>query len=295
MAGVDDDLKAFAFKLLPPILKEQNTNYESITHDVANTLNQVIGPRDAIAFLLDRAGDEPDWVRYANQDAWNQYSHKLAYWRREVKDLGNLEPRLLKFVLAELRRDLRSREPRTRWMYDRREGSYWTEKEADFAKVAEEVLAERKASSASVEFIATYLFFCISREKRAIEILFIAHEQKILAVSGQSQLIDYLHRTQRYAESIPLLLPLVEIYPENLGYRVRLMHAYFRTEKQAELLALTQEDRRVLPRQGPVGRRTACGPGRELPGEPSLRAVGRVLRGTHSAAAESQSPLRQRR
>ena len=65
-----------------------------------------------------------------------------------VKELGDLEPRLLKFVLAELRRDLRSRESRYRTIYDRRHSYYWAEKEADFAKVAEEVLAERKQSSA---------------------------------------------------------------------------------------------------------------------------------------------------
>src|SRR5262249_34400625 len=38
---------------------------------------------------------------------WSQHSSQLAQWRHEVKDLGDLEGRLLKFVLAELRRDLR--------------------------------------------------------------------------------------------------------------------------------------------------------------------------------------------
>ncbi len=241
LAGVADDLKAFAFKRLPPILKEQTTNYDTIVHEAADALRTVIGPRDGIAFLLDRVEDEPGWLRYTNRDAWNQYSGSLGDWRLEVKQLGDLEPRLLKFVLVELRRDLRSREPSYRNMFDRRRNYYWQEKAADFAKAAEEILAERKQSGASVEYIAEYLFWGLPQEKRAIEILFAAHEQKLLAVSGQWQLVDYLHRESRFAESIPLLLPLVETRPDNIAYSTKLMHAYYRTGKQAELLALLKK------------------------------------------------------
>lgn len=237
LAGVADDLRAYAFKVLPPILKEQQTNRDSIVRDASDTLASVIGPRAGIEFLLDRVDDEPDWLRYTNQDTWTQQSWRLGDWRTKVNNLGDLEPRFLKLVLTELRRDLRSREGRNRVIYQRQHSYYWQEKEADFEKVAEEVLAERK-SSASVEYIAEYLFHGIAHEKRAIEVLLAAHEQKVLAESGRSQLIDYLHRTQRYAESIALLVPLVEARPDNLGYRTSLMYAYYRTEKRAELLAL---------------------------------------------------------
>ena len=241
LAGVVDDLKAFAFKRLGPILKEQTTNYEAVVNDVAETLHNLAGSRDAIAFLLDRIEEEPGWLRYSNQDAWAQYSYKLAQWRNDLKNLGDLDGRLLKFVLGELRRDLRSREARNRIIYTNQNYWYWSAKEADFAKTAEEVLAERKESSASVEYIAAYMFHGLPRPGRAIEVLFAAHEKKILAESGQWQLADYLHHEQRYAESIPLLLPLVESRPENLSYRTKLMHAYFRTEKQAALLALLKQ------------------------------------------------------
>ncbi|MBN9122188.1 MAG: hypothetical protein J0I06_24125 [Planctomycetes bacterium] len=241
LAGAADDTTTFAFKTLPPILKEQTTNYDGIVNDVAEALVQVTGPRDGIAFLLDRADDEPDRVRYTSQDAWSRHAYRLGGWRAAVKDLGDLEPRLLKFVLTELRRDLRSRESRSRNIYDCRHGHYWAEKEGYFARAAEEVLAERKASGPSAEYIAEYLFFGLGRERRAVEVLFAAHEHKLLTESGRWQLVDYLHRTQRYAESIALLLPLVEARPENLHYRTRLMYAYFRTEKPAELLALLKQ------------------------------------------------------
>src|SRR5205823_12335165 len=63
----------------------------------------------------------------------------------------------------------------------------------------------------------------------------------IRSESGQDQLVDYLQRERRYAESIPLLLPLVERRPENLGYRTRLMHAYFRTGQPDKLVALLKQ------------------------------------------------------
>ncbi len=236
--SVVDDVKAFAFKQLPQILKDQVDNYEQIVQEVADLVHLAAGPREGISFLLDRLENEPVWLRYTNQDGWNQHSYRLGEWRLQVKELGDLEPRLLKIVLAELRRDLRSRDSRSRNIYERRHNYFWPEKEAEFAKVAEEIYTERKQSSASVEYIAEYLFWGLPREKRAIEILFAAHDQKLLAESGQWQLVGYLHETKRYAESIPLLLPLVEKRPQNLSYRTKLMHAYYRTGKQAELLAL---------------------------------------------------------
>ena len=235
------DLKDFAFKRLPPIVTQQTDTYNQIVIDVAYTLKELAGYRDGITFLLDRIDDQPDWLRYTNQNAWSQYSNTLAEWRHEAKGLGDLAPRLLKFVVAELKRDLRAREPRNRVIYRQDYNYFWKEKVDDFAAAAEEVLAERKQSSDSVEYIADYLFRGLGREKRAIDVLYEAHRQKVLSDSGQWQLVDYLHRTERFAESIPLLIALMERNKEDLHYRTKLMHAYYQTKKQAELLALLKE------------------------------------------------------
>ncbi|HUR55422.1 MAG TPA: BTAD domain-containing putative transcriptional regulator, partial [Gemmataceae bacterium] len=235
------DLKAFAFQRVPPILQEQVNNYDSIVESVAKTLYDVAGPRDGIAFILDRAESEPDWLRYTGQDAWSRHHHRLGEWRLVVKDLGDLEPRLLKFAIAELKRDLASRQSLNRSIYNQRHSHYWKEKADAFFAATEEVLAERKNMSSAVEHIAEYLFWSLPRETRAIEILFELHKQKGLSESGQAQLTDYLHRKDRHAEAIPLLLPLVEKRPGNFEYRRRLMHAYFRTGRRAELLALLKD------------------------------------------------------
>src|SRR5207245_1343874 len=53
MAGVIADVKTFAFEVLPPILKQQTSNHESAVSTVAQTVHDLVGPRDGIVFLLD--------------------------------------------------------------------------------------------------------------------------------------------------------------------------------------------------------------------------------------------------
>jgi predicted Zn-dependent protease len=238
--GVVADLKKFAFETLPPILKKQTNNHESVVSTYARTLYDLSGPRDAIAFMLDRIDQEPRWLRYQNQDGWTRNGWQIASWRMEAKDLGEVEGRLLKMVLKELKLDLESGERRNRAMYDRNNdpGRFWNAKEADFAKTAEAVLVERSQSSDGVQYIAEYFYLGLGRHARAIEILLAARDRKVLEESGEAKLVGYLHEQARFAESIPVLRPLVERRPDHLEYRVQLMHAYFRTGARAELLAL---------------------------------------------------------
>ena len=81
--------------------------------------------------------------------------------------------------------------------------------------------------------------------------------------------------SSRYGESIAILLPLVERRPDNMQYRVWLMHAYFHTKQPAQLLGAAEANRRALPQGRPLDRGRHGRPGAQLPGEPTLRAVGR--------------------
>jgi tetratricopeptide (TPR) repeat protein len=215
------------------------------------TVHEVLGPRDAVAFLVTLIEREPRRLRLSNQDGWARQGWQLATWRAEAKELGpDLEPRLLRIVLHELRLDLESMQARNRNTYALGYQGYWSQKEADFVKVAEDVLARRNHSGASVLYIAEYFFHGLSRRDRAIEILLAAHQQKLLEEHAQVRLIDFLHQQHRYAESIPILKPLVEKQPERLDYRVLLITAYFQTKKQAELLALLKETDELFHKDG---------------------------------------------
>jgi tetratricopeptide (TPR) repeat protein len=239
--GAQEDLRTFAFKQLPEVLKQQSNPNQNIVSNVAQTTHNLLGPRDGIHFLLDRIEHEPTWFRFSNQDGWNHFSWMIAQWREEAKDLGDLEKRLLSLVLSELRRDLESRQQRNHVLYHHGNSYFWTAKEADFAKVAAEVLAKHLQSGPTVQYIADYFYHGLYRYPRAIEILLAAHKGKLLDEAGESKLVTYLQAQNRYTESIPLLQPLVANQPSNLTYRVWLMRAYFHTGRQADLLALLKQ------------------------------------------------------
>jgi len=244
MPSAAEDIKTFAMKRLPEVLKLQTNNYQSAVNQVADALHNVAGPREALAFLIERVEHEPAWFRLNNTDSWNQFGWKIGDWRLEVKPLGELEERLLGIVTAELRRDLVSRQTHNATIYRMNYGNpnhFWAEKADAFAKTAEEVLAEQKKFSAAAVYIAQYFYNGLHRFNRAIEILFDAYREQVLDESGQSQLVQYLHEQNRHDESIPILLPLVEHRPDNMQYRVWLMHAYFCTNRQAELAELLKQ------------------------------------------------------
>ena len=209
LPGVRTDLKGFAFELLPPILKQANNRGNAVSV-VAQTVHDLGEPRDAIGFLLDEIESEPRWLRYSNQDGWSRHGRTLALWRMEAKNLGDVEGRLLKLVLAELRRDLETREQTNRAIYfERNDKQFWQEKAGAFAKTAEAVLAEHRESGPAVQYIADYFYWGLKQPRRAIEILFAAHQQKLLDETGQAKLIDFLFRENRHGDAIPVLQPLV--------------------------------------------------------------------------------------
>ena len=182
-----DDLRAFAFQRFSAIIKREISNYPSMVSYLAQTLYAVAGPRDGLALLIEQIDAEPRWLRYNNQDGWNQYGWMLAQWRTQAAargGLGDLEPRLLKIVLDELRRELQTRRSRNNTFYRLGSGYYWAAKEQDFAQAAEEVYAQRKNSGAAVAYIAEYLYDGLHHYDRAIEMLLTAWRQELLDESA---------------------------------------------------------------------------------------------------------------
>jgi predicted Zn-dependent protease len=241
LEGVKTDVREFAFKKFPALLALQTNNYDAVVGEVAQLVREILGPEEAIAFVLDRIENEPRWLRLNHQDAWSRHGDALARWRSECSRPAEVEARLLRVVLAELRRDLSTRHSRSRALYARGHTHYWVAKEAEFLKVAEQVLVERKSSNAAVRHIADYLYYSLQQYDKAIAALLDAHKAQILDNAGLDRLIVFLHEQKRFAESIPLLEPIVAGRPESLQHRVWLMHACFQTKARDKLLALLKD------------------------------------------------------
>ncbi len=241
-----EELVAFSRDKLPVVMKRQVNDYQGTIGRIAQAVYELAGPREGLAFVIRSIQSEPRWFTYSGQDGWSEHWYRLSQWRKEVPDLSDLEEPLLAIVTNELRRDLESRESRSRVIYWQHHAHFWEAKSAVFTRTAETVYAQRKTSGEAVKYIAQYLANGLGNYPRAIDMLAAAVRETSLDASGQSQLAEYLHHEQRFEESILVLEPLVERVPENIAYRTLLMRAYYQTRRNRELLKLLEQTDQYL-------------------------------------------------
>jgi tetratricopeptide (TPR) repeat protein len=236
------DAAAFGRSQLPVLLGRQVDNYQDIVEQVERTIRETAGYLPALDFLVTRMESEPAWLARRGDDGWRRFAWELGILHDEVRGkLGDLEPRFLRIVLAALRQDLASQNERRRVIYHDGSTHFWKERSGDFARLAEEVLAQQRDSQRAVMYIAEFLYAGIDRHDRGIEVLLDAHRRKLLDDDGQSRLVAWLQEQDRFGESIAFLEPLVQQHPERLVFRLQLLRAYFQTKQPAALQKLLSE------------------------------------------------------
>ncbi len=238
-------VRKFAFEELPVLLKRQQAQYSNTVTTPMHLIGEVLGPKLALRYAVERMEQYPQRLEFSWNNSWNTFGNELARRRHESAqaklDIQELEPRVLKLAIAELKRELRTEEGRNHALYHKHQSYFWTEKGAEFAKAAEEVLAERRTSGRRAVTVANYLWSGLDRAARAIEILLLAHKNGLLDEAAQVQLVNWLHQQNRWAESIPLLEPLVRDRPDNMHYRTLLMVAYHHSQRPEQLAELVQQ------------------------------------------------------
>jgi tetratricopeptide (TPR) repeat protein len=242
---VSEDLRKFSSEQLPQLLGTQTHQYRNLVNQFARALRDISGPRYGLEFLMDRVEDWPRRMRNTYEDAWSQCGHNMGWWWQETAgNARDLEPRLLKIVLAALRFDLTTRQRRSGYFFRKHHNYYWSAKEGEFARVAEEVLKERAESPRTVNHVSEYLWRGLEHRRRAIGIRLIAHKKKLLADEDLYVLTTWLHHERRWAEAIPIMEPLVQRSPDTMKYRTALLTSYTRSsrpEQRDELLAQIDE------------------------------------------------------
>lgn len=239
-----DDLKKYAFRQFPDLRKHQISNYRDVVNATSSTISNLLGHREELRFLIVQAESYPARFENTWENAWQQFARRLADLRRNTKGISDLEPRLLKIVLKELRRDLVSGNQRHRAIMDKDYLDFWGAKEEDFARVANEVAKQHRESGKTLTHVANYLYHDLHHYDRALEILMDAWERKTLNLAQQITLVDLLHRRKRHAESIPVLRPIVKATPDQMAFRTQLIIAYAfskRPSQRDKLLAETEK------------------------------------------------------
>ncbi|MEZ6067936.1 MAG: hypothetical protein R3B90_19985 [Planctomycetaceae bacterium] len=244
----------FTTEALPELLATQQNYYENLIQHFAEIIARRVDKLEALAFMLDRVEKYPPRFEYGWQDAWSRHAYYLADYRFHAHQVAQtdeqrtrleaLEARLLPLVLAEMRRDLSSQHQRSRYIYSDDYQYFWNEQLPTFLATANDVLDEFRDSPRTIVYTAQYFYHGLSAFDRAIEVLLIAERRGLLDDSGLSQLVDYLHERNRYAESISLLEPYVERQPDLMHLRVLLLRAYHhaqRPEQFDQLAAATDE------------------------------------------------------
>ena len=243
--GVVEQVRKFAFETMPVVLKRQQSQYRNTVTLPMSIIAETLGPKFALQYVVERIEQYPQRLEIQWDNSWNAFGYELARRRAEAADakldIADLAPRVLKLALNELRRELRTGENRSRYIYHNDQSYFWTEKAADFARVANEVYLERKTSGRRVLHVAQYLWHGLDLHPRAIEIMLLAHRDGLLEESSQEQLVNWLHEERRFAESIPILEPLVTAHPDTIRYRTRLMAAYFHSQRPEQLLELVKQ------------------------------------------------------
>jgi predicted Zn-dependent protease len=231
-----DDVKKFAFTIFPELVSANSPMYPSNVQQLAGLLREFNMRVDALEFVVGCMEREPKWFQNTNRDGWVQYGWLLGQYRQELGQLpAGLEAQLLKLTLRELKADLRSMRQRNRIIYHGPHNHYWDAKEPDFAMAAEEVLVEMKDSVPHVMYIAEYLFRGCRRPGRAVDVLWEYERAKKLKFQDRFTLTQYLHEMSRYAESIPVLVSIMNEGPDYYAdVRFRLMRAYFQTQQAAK-------------------------------------------------------------
>ncbi|HTN75178.1 MAG TPA: hypothetical protein VL096_08025, partial [Pirellulaceae bacterium] len=269
IASVNDLVRSFAFESIPRILPRQQQQYRNTAQAPQSVVLAVLGPKFALQYVVERMEQYPDRLETGWDGSWNGFGNDLGRLRHDAAaatpSFQELDARVLKLALRELRHDLQRGDNRNRNIYHHHYNYYWTEQQPEFARVANEVQAELKDSGRRLVEIAHYFWHGLKMHARAIEILLLAERDAILDESGRSQLVDYLQQDQRHAEAIPLLETLTRERPEILGYRLRLMRAYTHAQRPTQLRELLTQTDKLFHQEGrwvaeSIGElATACG------------------------------------
>jgi len=225
IASVKKDIVAFGEGAFDEMIGFETQNYQSLVQQLANSIHDFAGDLSALAFLIGRYEREPESFRVSGNGGWRQYGYYIADYRAGAKNIGDLEPRLLKIVLTELRRDLETQQSRRQNIYHIHNSYFWKEKRGDFQQLAEQVARERKKSIVALRYVANYLFHGLDAYQPGIDVLVDAHKRGIQDEAGISMLAGFFEHQKRHGEAVPYLREIVKMNPRMADYRRRLVTA----------------------------------------------------------------------
>ena len=189
LADAADQVRKFAFETVPAVLKRQQAQYQNTATAPLRVVEPTLGPKAALRYVVERMEQYPAWLELGWNNGWQTFGDELGRLRETAEaakaNIEDLEPRVLKLAIRELKRDLLTQDRRNPEIYYRNYQHFWAAKAGDFAAAANEVYREHKSSGRRVVYIAGYLWGGLELHARAIEIMLDAYNDGVLDESGR--------------------------------------------------------------------------------------------------------------
>jgi len=240
---VGERLESFVRERLPATLERDPTQASQVIGPIWRALHDVKSPLAALHAALDRVDREPRWFERVGWDVWAQTSNWLAGWRREADaagGLGDLEHRLLAFVVDHLERDLRAGQHSNYGFWWRNSGDFWTTHATDFARVAAKVAEVNAGEPAIALHVAQYQRGGLGLRAESIATLSMSIAQGKDPENLRSTLASWLHDDHRDVEAWPVVKRLVVEATTNVAYHLLAARVLHGVGKDADALALLQ-------------------------------------------------------
>jgi hypothetical protein len=236
------DFLAFALGELQKLLPAMPDQWADTAHAAARNVFELTGGHDAIAVLLAVTAAAPANARRTGRDPWSQFHWSLAQWRKQARNLGDLETPLRTLVLASMARELQNQGTDGREWWRRDHETCWVQLQSEFLAVANKVLAEAHDQPALQFFVAQILWDDLQQHADAVAALVALDQRGQLDDGWRWQLCGWLKDLRRWRELLPHVEKLIAAHPDVLAYRTamaRALHADGQTERAREVFTAT--------------------------------------------------------
>ncbi|MBL4848304.1 MAG: hypothetical protein JKY65_22525, partial [Planctomycetes bacterium] len=235
-ADLRDDVVELAHTRLPAVLSRwHHRGAPNMIQRVSQVVEQILGSRAALEFQVERAENEPRWLRLCNWDAWPSRGWQMSELRRKADTQGaqvygsKLGKRLLKIVLNAMFRHLRHGQNTQQAIYHRHNHTFWAAARADFLRQAQAIIEKHGQEEPVLKRVCQYLWHGLSENKLATSLLAARNAAGKLGRGGREILVGYLFHAARYGEAIPVYRQLLKERPRYLSHRLNLARCLHHT------------------------------------------------------------------
>ena len=238
LAELRDVVTELAHTRLPQVLTRfHHRNAPNMINRVGGITERVLGPLAALEFHVQRAENEPRWLRLCGWDAWANRSWQLSELRRKADSAQDriyqspLGKRLLSIVLAALERHMAHGENSNQAIYYRNNHGYWSAAEGDYLLTAERVVRDHGSRVEVLNRVCQYLWHGLGQRDRALTLLLERDAAGKLDLEGRRLLARFLFSAGRHGEAIPVYQRLIKERPQELDQRLMLVRCLHFTKQ----------------------------------------------------------------